>query len=137
MSHAQFGSLLGSFDGTYCKVKKNNVISARTQLPMRMADEFTLEMTLRRLASLTRDKGFPAFVVTDQKCGTLLINTTPSAKVCTIVARMEQPTEQAPVVAGADTWFEVEAVLRKTQPYAASYPVTTGVMNKGNKCVID
>ena len=50
---------------------------------------------------------------------------------------MEQSSKPPPGSANAENWFGVDTVLNLTQPDAASYPVTTGIMNNGNKCVID
>ena len=131
---AQLAGAMGSLTGSYCKIGKNDRISVSTTLPLDRSEAFARQMTLRRLASLARSRDFPGFVVTKEQCGTLAINGAPRNRSCRIEATMTQTTAAA---AGAAPWFGVDAVLRDTRADSAAYPVPSGLMNHGNKCVID
>lgn len=134
--HAQFGALMGSSSGSYCKVKKKDVISVATTLPLDRSAEFALQMSLRRLASLARSKGFSAIRVRDKGCGTMLVNNAAQARSCTLEAHMENVGDPP----SADVQGErlaVEKILADTAADARLYPVPTGLLNAGNKCVID
>ncbi len=135
-AHGQLAGLFGSTNGTYCKIKQGDVISAYTQLPSDGTLAFVERMTLRRLASLARSLQFSAIVVTG-KCQDLSYNGAPRLRTCKLTAHMENSPEPPAVSDASGKWYGVNAILRDTQDEAAAYPVTTGLMNKGNKCVID
>ena len=136
-SHAQLAALMGSTSGSYCKVKKNDIISVNTTLSLNHSEAFARQMSLRRLASLARSKGFSAILVTDKACGTLLLNGTMRSRSCKLEAHMENSTAAPAGGPDAARWYSVEQILADTQADAALYPRVTGLMNNGNKCVID
>lgn len=136
-SHGQLAALMGSISGSYCKVKKNDMISVNTTLSLDHSESFARQMTLRRLASLARSKGFSAIVVTDEACGTLLLNGSMRSRSCKIEAHMENSTAAGPGGPDPTRWYSVDQILADTQADAPLYPQVTGLMNRGNKCVID
>jgi hypothetical protein len=136
-AHAQVGSLMGSTSGSYCKFKKKNVIRVTTMLPLERSETFTRQMTLRRLASMARSKGFSAIVVSEERCGTLLINRVPRVRQCKLEARMESMPAAPADGKRAGEPIAVDQILRDTDTDAPSYPTTTGLMNHGNQCVIE
>jgi hypothetical protein len=136
-SNAQLGGLLGSTSGSYCKFKKKDAIRVNTTLSLEHSEAFTRQMTLRRLASMARSKGFSGLVITDKGCGTMLVNHTPRFRICKLEAQMVNSTDIQASAKGVGKWSSVENILVETQSDARSYPRSTGLMDKGNQCVID
>jgi len=136
-AHAQVGRLMGSTTGSYCKFKKKEVISVYTTLSLAHSETFARQMTLRRLASMAKSQGFPAILVSNEKCGTMLINGIARTRSCTIEAHMEASPVAPLEGKQGGAWMTVDGILRDTDADAPSYPRMTGLMSHGNKCVIE
>jgi hypothetical protein len=135
-AQAQIGALLvGPLDGSYCKIKKNDFIEVDSSLSLKYDEALVTKMTFRRLAELTRSKGFSAFVTEEFTCGTLLRNGAPVGRRCRIRAKMENTAEPPPQLKTGEKRFVADEVMASTESDAASFPRYSGVMNSGNKCV--
>jgi hypothetical protein len=133
-AHAQFGSLMGPLDGSFCKVKKNNVIQVDSWLSLKYDEEFVTNMTFRRLAELTKSKGFSSFVTEEYVCGTLLQNGSPVGRRCTIRAKMENIEEPLPELKPGQQRFSAAKEILRTEADAINFPKFSGLLNSGNKC---
>lgn len=135
-AHAQFGSmLLGPLDGSRCQIKKNDIIEVDSWLSLKYDEAFVTQMTMRRLAELTKSKGFSAFVTDEFTCGTLLQGGSPVGRRCRIRAKMENATESSNQPKTGQKRFVADEILVNTESDAPRFPQFSGVMNSGNKCV--
>lgn len=68
---------------------------------------------IKKLAELTRDKGFPRFAITKVDCETMLMNNSPVAHSCNIIATMVQMDEVVKPKKGREVKYMLVAdVLR-------------------------
>lgn len=112
-AQAQVGSLLGlQFNGeAYGKYRSKNVIRA-TALARPDLHVDLLGNALRKLAEMSKDKGFPRFGVTKSQCSTTLVNHSPTLSQCRIVAQMVAADEEArPNRKEPVTYYLVDQVL--------------------------
>jgi hypothetical protein len=138
-ANAQIGQLFGgSTTGSYCKIKKKEKIEVDTWLPLEEDQAFARRMTLRRLAAMAKSKGFSSIVLNkDSVCGILLINKHPRFRRCVFRAKMEKTLNAEASASNGDEWMSVDRIMSETDAEKGLYPVRTGLVNHGNKCVID
>lgn len=135
-AHAQFGSLLlGPLDGSRCKIKKNDFIEVDSWLSLRYDEDFVTKMTFRRLAELTKSKGFSAFVTDEFTCGTLLQGGAPVGRRCRIRAKMENAAEPPRQLNAGEKRFVADEVMVNTESDSPRFPQFSGIANSGNMCV--
>lgn len=138
VASAQVGRLLGSSDGSFCKFKSKNRIEVRSSLPAYSDVGMLDRMTLRRLAEMSRSKGFDAFVTRREGCASLHLNGgSELGRSCTYKATMVNLVDVASPLGEDEKVYEVAAIYSLTDQEASSYPRMTGIFERHNACVID
>jgi hypothetical protein len=134
---AQFGPLLGSSDGSTCVFRSRNRIRVLSSLPRYSDTSYLQRMTLRRLAEMTRSRGYDSFVMQQEQCVMSLQFGSEIGRSCDYKATMTNEADTPIELADDGNAYTVAAIFAQTDGEASSYPRRTGIFERGNDCVVD